>query len=71
MDKLDEFDKIVANHLHDQSSFNDPRSLLEIDGMIDIEGVNTDLIDNLDLLGPYGAQVPASNSNTELSNFVY
>ena len=54
VDKLNEFDEIVANHLPDQSSFNDSRSLLEIDGMIDIEGVNTDLIDNLNLLGPYG-----------------
>ena len=26
--------------------------------MIDIEGVNTDLINNLNLLGPYGSQVP-------------
>ena len=26
--------------------------------MIDIEGVNTDLIDNLNLMGPYGSQVP-------------
>ena len=58
VDKLNEFDEIVANHLPDQSSFNDSRSLLEIDGMIDIEGVNTDLIDNLNLLGPYGSQVP-------------
>ena len=26
--------------------------------MIDIEGVNNDLINNLSLLGPYGSQVP-------------
>ncbi len=58
MDKLIEFDKIVTNHIPDQASFKNSNSLLEIDGMIDIEGVNTDLIDNLNLLGPYGSQVP-------------
>ena len=48
----------MSDHLPDQSLFNDSRSLLEIDGMIDVESVNTDLIDNLNLLGPYGSQVP-------------
>ena len=58
MDKLNEFDKIVTNHVSDQASLRNSSSLLEIDGMIDIEGVNTDLINNLNLLGPYGSQVP-------------
>ena len=33
-------------------------ALLEIDGMIDIEGVTTDLIEKINLLGPFGSKVP-------------
>ena len=58
IDKLNEFDEIVTNHVSDQESLKNSSALLEIDGMIDIEGVNTDLINNLSLLGPYGSQVP-------------
>ena len=58
IDKLDEFDEIVTNHVSDQKSLKNTSALLEIDGMIDIEGVDTDLINNLNLLGPYGSQVP-------------
>jgi single-stranded-DNA-specific exonuclease len=58
MDKLNDFDKIVTNHVSDQESLKNSSSLLEIDGMIDIEGVNNHLINNLSLLGPYGSQVP-------------
>ncbi len=58
IDKLDEFDEIVTNHVSDQKSLKNTSALLEIDGMIDIEGVDTELINNLNLLGPYGSQVP-------------
>jgi len=58
MDKLNEFDKIVTHHVSEHLSSKNSSALLEIDGMIDIEGVDIDLINNLSLLGPYGAQVP-------------
>ena len=58
IDRIEEFDDIVTNHLSDYTSFKNSSALLEIDGMIDIEGVNTDLIDKINLLGPFGSQVP-------------
>ena len=58
IDRLNEFDNVVTSHVSDQASLKNSSSLLEIDGMIDIEGVNTDLSNNLSLLGPYGSQVP-------------
>ena len=58
VDKLNEFDKIVTEHVSDQESLKNSSAWLEIDGMIDIEGVNNDLINNLSMLGPYGSQVP-------------
>ena len=48
----------MTNHLSDHTSLKNSSALLEIDGMIDIEGVNTDLIDKINLLGPFGSQVP-------------
>ena len=41
-----------------EGKINKSNTLLEIDGMIDIEGANSDLINNLNLMGPYGSQVP-------------
>ena len=58
IDRIEAFDNIVTNHLSDHTSLKNSSALLEIDGMIDIEGVNTDLIDKLNLLGPFGSQVP-------------
>ena len=58
IDRLSEFDKVVANHVSSLTSLKNQSTLLEIDGMIDIEAVNTDLINNLNLLGPYGSKVP-------------
>ena len=58
IDRIEEFDNIVTNHLSDHTSLKNSSALLEIDGMIDIEGVNTDLIDKINLLGPFGSQVP-------------
>tara|TARA_B100000287_G_scaffold267646_1_gene251695 strand:- start:104 stop:1024 length:921 start_codon:yes stop_codon:yes gene_type:complete len=58
IDKLDQFDKIITNRLSDHTSLENSSALLEIDGMIDVEAVNTDLVNNLNLLGPYGSQVP-------------
>ena len=58
IDRIEEFDNVVTNHLSDHTSLKNSSALLEIDGMIDIEGVNTDLIDKINLLGPFGSQVP-------------
>ena len=58
IDRIEEFDNILTNHLSDHKSLKNSSALLEIDGMIDIEGVNTDLIDKINLLGPFGSQVP-------------
>ena len=58
IDRLSEFDAVVANHVSSLTSLKNQSTLLEIDGMIDIEAVNTDLINNLNLLGPYGSKVP-------------
>ena len=58
IDRLSEFDKVVTNHVSSLTSLKNPSTLLEIDGMIDIEAVNTDFINNLNLLGPYGSKVP-------------
>jgi len=58
IDRIDEFDKVVSERLSDHRSFKNSGALLAIDGMIDIEGVNTDLIDKINLLGPFGSQAP-------------
>ena len=58
IDKLGEFDEVIRKHVSVPTSVESSSALLEIDGMIDIEGVNSDFIDHLNLLGPYGSQVP-------------
>ena len=58
IDKLGEFDKVVRKHISVPTPLKNSNTLLEIDGIIDIEGVNSDLINNLNLMGPYGSQVP-------------
>ena len=58
IDRLNEFDKVVTNHISNLTSLKNSSTFLEIDGMIDVEAVNTDLINNLNLLGPYGSKVP-------------
>ncbi len=58
IDRIEEFDMICSERLSDHISFKNSSALLAIDGMIDIEGVNTDLIDKINLMGPFGSQAP-------------
>ena len=58
INRLNEFDEIVTAYISKRASIKNSTKFLKIDGMIDIEGINTDLINNLIMLGPYGSSVP-------------
>lgn len=54
-DKIEEFKTFVGEYVKSKLGEEDVTPVIEIDGSMDLLGANTDLIDSLELLEPFGA----------------